>query len=137
MKQLIERLKQGNHSLVIETTDGVMTFDTRGVSTLYDLLTNQPQLLDGSRVADKVVGKGAAALMLLGKVREVHALTISQPALDLFQRYGMRVTYEKVVDNIINRAGNDICPVEKLCMNCETPQQALPLISSFLADMKK
>lgn len=132
MNLLVELLINDRHSLVIENNRVFRTFDTRGVSTLFQLLQTEPQLLDGARVADKVVGKGAAALMLLGKVHDLYALTISKPALAMLHDYGMEVTYEKLVDNIINRAGDDICPVEKLCMDCETPEQALPLIASFL-----
>ena len=135
MDLLVERLREGNHSLVVENNRVFLTFDSRGVRDLYDLLTTRPALLEGARVADKVVGKGAAALMILGKVQELYAITVSKPALDLFRKYDMKVTYENLADHIINRSGTDICPVEKLCAGCDTPAEALPLIASFLESM--
>ena len=63
---IVDILHQGNHSLVV-SNGTVSVFDGRGVSDLYRILNEDPSLLDGADIADKVVGKGAAALMLLGK----------------------------------------------------------------------
>ena len=38
-------------------------FRERGVADLFRLLREEPQLLRGAFIADKVVGKGAAALV--------------------------------------------------------------------------
>lgn len=62
--ELIRILQDGNHSLVV-AGDGIRTFDGRGISDLYGLLTEHPGWLRGASVADKVVGKGAAALLIL------------------------------------------------------------------------
>ena len=64
MEDLINLLHEGNHSLVVANGD-VATFDGKGVSDLYNLLREDPIFLDGADVADKVVGKGAAALLSL------------------------------------------------------------------------
>lgn len=131
MEGLIEILVSGNHSLIVDN-GGIRTFDGRGVSDLFSLLENAPGILDGSRVADKVVGKGAAALMILGGVKEVYAGVISELAFALFEKSGVKVSFGKRVDHIINRKGDDICPVEKLCADCETPDECLPLIKGFI-----
>lgn len=86
----------------------------------------------GATIADKVVGKGAAALMILGEIKEVHADIISVPALELFKASPVTVTYDAVVPHIINRRGDGICPVEQLCATCSTPGECLPAISLFL-----
>lgn len=131
MKELIDILVSGNHSLVVGNNN-VRTFDGRGVSDLFRLLENDPEFLDGARVADKVVGKGAAALMILGGVKEVYSMVISDPAFALFEKYGVKVSFGKRVEHIINRKGDDICPVEKLCADCVTPEECLPLIKGFI-----
>ena len=50
----------------------IRTFTQRGVADLYDLLTREPEFLKGALIADKVVGKGAAALMILGGIKELY-----------------------------------------------------------------
>ncbi len=137
MKHLIEILEKENCSLVIRSQGKEQCYWQRGVADLHYLLHNEPEMLHDAQLADKVVGKGAAALMALGHVREVFAHTISQPALCLLKKAGITVNYEQCVEHIINRAGTDWCPVEKLCSQADTPEECLPLIESFIAKMKQ
>ena len=81
MNQLVQQLRTGRHTLVVVADGGsVRTFDGRGVADLYRLWSEQPAVLRGASVADKVVGKGAAALMIAGSVREVYAEVVSEAA---------------------------------------------------------
>lgn len=129
--QLIDTLHAGKHSLVV-CNGSVYTYDDRGVSDLYRLYTTEPQILRDATLADKVVGKGAAALMVLGKVKEIYADTISRPALSLLESNNVSVTYATLVDNIINRQGSGICPVETVCLDCQTAEECLPKITAFM-----
>lgn len=133
---LIELLRSGNHSLVIACGSDVRTFDGRGVSDLLRLLEEKSALLPGASVADKVVGKAAAALMVLVKVREVYAEVISQPAFDLLSDNGIQTSYGVLVPHIVNRAGTGLCPLETRCMDCATPDDCLVRIKEFVAEMK-
>lgn len=130
IKDLINILHKGNHTLVVYS-DTVYTFNNRGVSDLYAILQNTPDILKGAAVADKVVGKGAAAMMLLGGVRQLHADIISEPALKLFDTSSVIVTFDRKVPYIINRKGDGMCPVETLCMSADTPRQCLKQIQAF------
>lgn len=132
MTELTERLRREGCSCVVANGVSVRMFRERGVRNLLRLLTEEPEALRGASVADKVVGKGAAALMALGGVREVYALVMSRKALELLDREGVKAGYETLVDNIINRAGTDICPVEKLCTQCVTARECLPKIEDFV-----
>ncbi len=129
--ELKKILHEGGHSLVVGRGE-VRCFDGSGVSDLYKILTHEPDLLQGAEIADKIIGKGAAALMILGGAKEVYADVISRPALSLLSDAHIEVEYAKVVPNIINRAGTGICPVEELCLECATPEECLPLITEFL-----
>lgn len=135
MDELIDILISGGHSLVV-WNEGVHTFDGRGVSDLFRLLENDPALLKGARIADKVIGKGAAALMVSGGVSEVYAGVISEGALSLFEKAGIGISFGKRVPHIINRKGDGICPVESLCADCETAEECLPRIRSFILSMR-
>ena len=101
-----------------------------------ELLHEEPELLDGAFVADKVVGKGAAALMAAGRVRELFADVVSHAALELLNGAGIPVSYTVAVPHIINRAGDGICPVERLCAGARTAAECLPLIEGFLTASK-
>lgn len=131
MDELVQILRSGNHSLVV-AGDGIRTFDGRGISDLYGLLTEHPDLLRGASVADKVVGKGAAALLILGGIRELFAGVISASAIGLLEDSGISLRFAKKVPYIINRKGDGLCPVEALCKDCVTATQCLPLIREFV-----
>ena len=133
--ELIRILQDGNHSLVV-AGDGIRTFDGRGISDLYDLLTEHPGWLRGASVADKVVGKGAAALLILGGVRELFAGVVSTSARGLLKDSGIPVRFSQEVAHIVNRKGDGVCPVETLCKECTTAAQCLPLIREFVAKIK-
>ncbi|MDE6494515.1 MAG: DUF1893 domain-containing protein [Bacteroidales bacterium] len=128
---LLLLLKEGNHTLVVKNGN-TETFNGRGVANLYILLKNRPDFLQGAEIADKAVGKAAAALMILGGVKQLSAALISRNALDLLEKYPLPVNFEKEVPYILNRSQTDRCPLESLCQTCATPQECLSAIKTFL-----
>ena len=132
MDALISLLHEGAYSCVIRKGAEVRTFHKRGVADLYILLGNEPEFLLGAFVADKVVGKGAAALMVLGGVKHVYTDVISTPALDLFKTYGVEVSFSEVTDRIVNRTKDGLCPVETLCLDLDSPADMLNEIRQFI-----
>ena len=137
MHSLIPLLHTGNFSCVIRKGEEVRTFTQRGVADLYALLTTDADFLKGSYIADKVIGKGAAALMIKGGVQHVYADVISRPALVLLQSYHMDVEYATLTDNIINRAGTGICPVEQRCLPLEKREDMVDAIEDFVKGLKR
>ena len=137
-KQLaVKTLYEDACACVIVSNDGEMhRFFGRGVSDLFQILNSNATILKDAFIADKVVGKGAAALMILGGVNEVFTGMISVPAFELLNKSSIKVNFREKVDAIINRTGTGPCPVEALCKDCGTADQCLPLISNFLASLQ-
>jgi iron complex outermembrane receptor protein len=102
------------------------------VVDLYELLVHDAAFLRDSELADKVIGKGAAVLMIKGGVTRVYADVISAPALELLRTNGVDVTFQTQVANIKNRAGTDMCPVEKRCLLLTDLDEMVGAIHSFL-----
>ncbi len=132
-RQLVDLLRDEQASCVIRNGAETRIFRERGVKDLFRLLETDATFLSGACVADKVVGKGAAALMVLGGVRGVYAEVVSTPALGLFAAAHIPVEYGLEVPHIINRAKTGWCPVETLCRDCRTAEECLPLIRRFIA----
>lgn len=109
----------------------VFTSQERGVKPLLFLLKEKKEFLKGASVADKVIGKAAALLMVLGKIKEVHTLIISEPAIKVFEKYNIPCFYDKKVTRIVNRTGDGLCPMEMLCLDVENPQEAFERITSL------
>lgn len=136
LRRAVDRLFAERCSCVVCDGERLHVFRERGVADLHRLLTEEPGLLRGAFVADKVVGKGAAALLVLGGVAELYADVASRAALDLLGTAGVRVDCRLVVPHIVNRAGTGICPVERLCADRTTAAECLPRITEFLRTLR-
>lgn len=132
MASLVEILHREQVSCVIWSQGSIRRFRERGVKDLFCLLKEEPARLRSARIADKVVGKGAAALMVLGSIEELHADVISRPALELLERYRVTTTYTALVEQISNRTKTGPCPIESRCRTCTTPEECLRKIEEFI-----
>lgn len=137
MENLISLLHNGGYSCVIQNGAEVRTFTQRGVADLYDLLQHDPKFMDGARIADKVIGKAAAALMILGGIRQVYTDVISQSAFDLFERAKVKVDFVKIVPHIENRDKSGWCPLEKLTFSEQSLDEIFALITEFVKAQSK
>jgi len=118
---------------VLRTTTGeIVVFHNQGVKDLFNLVSTQRNMLEGAYVADRVIGRGAALLLVIGHVNQVFAQLISEQAVKVLQAAEIKTDFANMVPNIINREGSDICPVEKLTMNVTDPEVALEKIREFL-----
>lgn len=132
MKQLIDILHNEGLTLVVQSSDGTLhRFTQRGVKDLLTLVTEQPQVLHGALIADKAVGKAAAACMIVGGVKHIYADIMSEPALALLQAHGIMAEFGKLVDHIINRTGDDWCPMERLSHDESDPATIIKKIQNF------
>lgn len=136
MEELINLLHSGEYSCVIANEGKVRTFTQRGVADLYDLLTQEPDFLKGALIADKVVGKGAAALMISGGIKELYTDIISSKAMDLFRTSDVKVGFRQEVPFIWNRDRTGWCPVETMCSEEESAEAILPMIRDFLEKVR-
>lgn len=136
IRQLTELLHSGNYSCVIANGNETRTFSQRGVADLYDLLHEAPDFLRGARVADKVVGKGAAALLVAGGVASVYADTLSRPALALLEAHGVATDCDQVVSAIRNRTNTGFCPLESRCRDIDDLDRLVAEVDRFVAELR-
>ncbi|WP_165041098.1 DUF1893 domain-containing protein [Dysgonomonas sp. ZJ709] len=136
MKEIIRMLHEENYSCVILNKGVIRTFSQRGVADLFYLLKNDPDFLKGALIADKIVGKAAASLMILGGIKEVYTDIISSSALALFQETNIEISFAQEVPYIQNRDQTDWCPMEKICYERKSVEAILPSIEEFIEKMK-
>ena len=122
-------------TIAVVSNGEVFTSQERGVKPLLHLLSEKKGFLKGASVADKVIGKAAALLMVLGEIKEVHTLIISEPAIKVFEKYNIPCFYDKKVDRIVNRTGDGLCPMETLCLDVDEPVEAFTKIKEKLSKM--
>lgn len=128
----IAKQQLNTHSLVVVKDGKTSVCDGRGIKPVVDYL--EKDNFDGAFVADKVIGKASALLLVYGKVQEVYTPAISKPAVKVFEDNNVKYSADKIVDNIINRTGTDLCPMEKKVQNIDNPKRAYKLFRKLLKE---
>jgi len=117
-KSLIAELN--NYSLITEHSGEIKRYSEKGIKTLLCLYRTGAEY-GGGAVYDKVIGKAAAALIILLGFKEVYAKTISGPALELLKQNKAAVSYSVLTDNIMRSDGKGLCLMEEACSGCASP----------------
>lgn len=125
------RLLEMDLSFVI-VNDGAVILETsdHGIRALTKAVLNHNNKLEGAAIADRIVGKAAMLLIMRAKMSSLYAKTISSSALKLASEASVSVIYDNLVKMIKNRAGNDMCPFEKIVKSIEDPEEALRALSN-------
>ena len=127
-RQMLEMLNSQSLSLMVYNDSVLTTHDNRGIHDLLQLVSDQPERLQGAIVADKLVGRAAAAIMAVGGVRELHTNLISTPARELLEKAGIRVFAREEVPAILNRDRSGMCPMDTRIADAETPEECVQLL---------
>jgi len=87
--------------------------------------------LNGSIVADRVVGKAVALILCNYRPRLVFGGIMSNGAKNILEKYGVDHDYDVLVEYIRTKDG-DICPFERLVENIFSPEEAVEIIRKKL-----
>lgn len=131
-----ELLKEKHYTCVLCKDAQCVTSKEHGVKPLLAFLNSGESYADFS-AADQIVGQAAAHLYLLIGVSAVYADVISKGAIQLLTEHHIPVEHGTVVDQIRNRAGNDICPMEKAVTGIIDSQLAVQKIQETILTLKK
>ena len=129
-------LLDGDYTCVACRNETVYTTTHRGVAPLLNWLDDGPDLA-GFSAADRVVGRGAAFLYCLLKVKAVHARVMSYPAAEVLRAYNIDTWADTFVEGIINRTGTGPCPFEAAVMDIQDAREALTAIRNKRRELQK
>lgn len=124
VKQL---LLSENFTCVLSDGKEIITSSERGVKPLIDFILSEKDFC-GFVAADKIVGKAAALLYANLKISALYAQVTTYEAVEICKKYNIKIVYDILTDKIINRKGDDICPMEKLVADVDIPEIAKQLI---------
>ncbi len=140
MANNIETIKkiliEGNHTCVVMTKDGqVITSDESGIKPLMRLVILDGKSLPGAYIADKVIGRAAAAILVHSGAAECYGALMSETAIELFDESGITYSYGKKVPFIKNRDNTGLCPMENMTLGLDA-QQGYETLYNFFSDKK-
>lgn len=134
--RVTEKLKEGGYSFVLYKDGEWSTSEKRGIAPIMEILSENKELLSGAYVADKVIGKAAAMLLIEGGISYLHAEVISEHATECLQKYNIEFEYQNLVPYIVNRTGDGMCPMEETVLNVTDTKIAYNLLQEKIKKMQ-
>ncbi len=140
---MTEELRRAKEALDADTAvtlavcrgDDLTVSREKGIKPLLKL--TQGDDLRNASAADRIVGKAAAMLYALTGVEEVFAQVLSEQGRTVLKRYGIVYEYGTLTENIINRAGTGLCPMEEAVKDIDDLKEALAAIKAKVAALAK
>jgi len=126
--------EKGNYSCVLVRGDKIITSTMTGVMPMLSFIDAKMDL-KGFSVADKIVGKAAAMLFVVAGIQQVYGKTMSRKAAAVLSENGINSSYGTLIDEIVNRQGTGMCPMEKAVLAVSDPQQAPDVLSRTMMQL--
>ena len=123
------------HSIALCKGSSLIVDDKHGIRPMLDYIVQNVDLSRYS-VADIVVGKAVATLFVYSKISAVYARVLSKSALDYLVNHEIYVEYDTIVDNISNRAGDGICPMELCVADIDDAKEAYIALKNKVEQMQ-
>ena len=111
-----------------------------GVKPILSKLNENIDFYKDADIENTVVGKAAACLYVLAKIKFVYAHTLSELAKTYLEKNNIPFKYDELVKEIRNRTNTDICPLEKSVIHIDDPviaKTALENVIQILMNQKK
>ena len=133
-KKRVKSLEEQGLSIQIEK-NGRIIFESREpmLKPLFLCLTDRAEELKGAIVVDKIVGRAAALLCVLGRVVEVYTPLASETAIALLHESGIHIKALRTIPQIMNRDNTGPCPMERMASAFESPADFYDKLSELYA----
>lgn len=128
-----QHLTSENKALVL-VRDGriIASSSGHGIADLLRFIETLGSELAGASIADKVVGKAVVLLIRYAGIVAVYAGMMSESAKKALQGTEISYSYGKLVPTILNRAGDDLCPMEKASLAYGDPTEGTMALKALV-----
>jgi iron complex outermembrane receptor protein len=124
LSEAVRRLDEDDATFVAVRDGWTFVSHDRGIAPIMKLLSGEEDALRGACVADKVIGKAAALLLCHAGIERLYAKIISEHAIEALRNQSLSYEFGRSVPYIVNRAGNGMCPMERLVLDISRPDEA-------------
>ncbi|WP_164995822.1 DUF1893 domain-containing protein [Miniphocaeibacter massiliensis] len=133
-----DKLLEGKYKIVVVKDNNIIfKSDKSGIVPMYDFYNSSISGIVS--IADKFIGSGAAKLLINKNIdiEELFVPIVSEGALELLNKYRINIKYGRKVKKILNRTGNDLCPVEKISLRNDNFKDFYNELFEFLKNTKQ
>ena len=137
LEALKKKLINNNYSIIADINGKEYTSFDSGIKPVISVINQEKDFFNGAIVVDRVIGKASAILLTMSGARKVHGLLMSKSAVELLKKYNIEYSYDQLVDIIINRKGDDMCPMEKTILNIDDFEQAYVALNAKVRELNE
>lgn len=119
---------------VLVKGEKVLESERKGIAPILFFMNNGVDL-NGYVVADRIVGKAAALLFVNAGIKEVYGEVMSESGIIVLKEHNIPYSYKIKTERIINRKGDDICPMEKTVLDIEEPSTAYKALNEKVREL--
>lgn len=130
--------EQSGAAVAVINGGEIFISDERGIKPLLRWLKEDEDFYAGAFVADKIIGRAAAHILLSGGAAAVHGCVMSRGAYEMLTEAGCICTYDILTEMIMNRQGDGMCPMEMTVSEVTDSAEAVRLLMekvNMTADM--
>ena len=118
-------------NFVLVSDRGTLKSHARGIMPIYENIKNNKSFFEGASVADRVIGRAAAILLIYGGIKDLYTDLISDRAIEILEEAGVSLTYSSKVEDILNKDKSGPCPMESLAKDLPSAQVLIERIGDF------
>jgi len=123
-------------TLVLCKDGKIISSALKGIAPIMNLIAENIDL-NGYSAADLIVGKAVAMLFVRCGIKAVYAKTLSMQGKAVLEKYKIPYEYDVLTKFIVNRAGTDVCPMEKAVTNTEDLDEAYSLLKAKVEELRQ
>lgn len=128
-------LAHGEKTLIVIRDEKQLHFSVeRGMKPLLDIIEKSPELLVGSIIGDRIVGRAAALLCVYGKAKAVFGNSMSDEAIDLLEKHDILPTWRDAVPYIVERDLKSRYLLDLHVKEIDDPAEAYRMIRDYVAN---
>ncbi len=126
------QLKNSSYAFVaVKDGNVICCKEGGGIKPLLHAIDELGEDMKGSCVADKVIGKAAAALCVFGGVIGIYTPVMSRSAVGILEENGVVYSADYMAQGILNKDKSDLCPLEKLTADADCCEDILDIVREF------
>ena len=137
LAQAVTIMNEQAYTCVSMRQEECYTSKQQGIRPVIQPIIEGKHTFEGAYVADRVIGKAAAMLLIKEQVKEVYAEVISEHALRILEQHHIPVQYNECVSYIRNRTGDGMCPMEQAVLEIEDIQEAFEQLKKKYLEMQQ
>jgi len=132
MQCAVKALFDGGFSCAVFDGEGLaFTSLEKGVRPLMDALAKDPSGLRQKYVADRIIGKAAACILIVGGAAACYGQVMSLSAIEILSPC-MPYSFGITAPVIQNRDKTGLCPMENAVLTAKTAHEGYEILKSIL-----